>query len=299
MWFRNCHIYQLPQEFSETADSLMEKLEPKRFMSVGRQDSEAVGWVSPLNRHLQPLVHSANGCHLLCLRKEQKVIPASMLKESLEERVKAIESAEGRKVYGKEKTALKDDILSLLKPKALTKSSHLLGYLDPRHQLLVVNVGSNAQADTFVQLLIDSLGSLGAVKLMGEENPAAIMNQWLLSSLPSDWSLNGQFELKDPKDERAAKFKDSMTDIIQDLLEDGYWVKKLGIRYKDQFSAIIQDDLQVKSIKYSDELVTENDDTNSDEEYARFDADFVLMSQTLAEFIADLKQQFKVMAEES
>lgn len=174
-----------------------------------------------------------------------------------------------------------------------------MGYLDPRHQLLVVNVGSNAQADTFVQLLIDSLGSLGAVKLMGEENPAAIMNQWLLSSLPSDWSLNGQFELKDPKDERAAKFKDSMTDIIQDLLEDGYWVKKLGIRYKDQFSAIIQDDLQVKSIKYSDELVTENDDTNSDEEYARFDADFVLMSQTLAEFIADLKQQFKVMAEES
>ncbi|NVJ65693.1 MAG: recombination-associated protein RdgC [Gammaproteobacteria bacterium] len=300
MWFRNCHIYQLNQDFSETVESLAEKLEAKRFNAVGRQESEAVGWISPLNRHLESLVHSANGCHLLCLRKEQKVIPASMVKETLEERVKTIEDNEGRKVYGKEKTALKDDILSLLKPKAFTKSSHVFGYLDPRHQLLVVNAGSNAMADSFIQLLIDSLGSLGAVRLMGEENPSQIMNQWLLSELPSNWSLTGQYELKDPTDERVAKFKDNeaTNGLIGDLIEDGYWLQKLGIRYGDYFNAMIQHDLQIKSIKYSDELVAENDDIDSSEQYARFDADFVLMTQTLAEFIADFKQQFKVKAED-
>lgn len=296
MWFKNCHIYLLGEEQALTSSELGSKLENHRFSEVGRQESERVGWISPLNRNLEELVHTANGCHLLCLRREQKVIPASMLKERLEDRVHAIESTEGRKVYGKEKSALKDDILSLLKPNALTKSGHIFGYFDFRNNLLVVNAGSNAMADTFVQLLIDSLGSLGAVKLMGEENPSTIMNQWILSSLPAGWSLTGQYELKDPKDERVAKFKDNEANnaLITDLIEDGYWVQKLGIRFHDYFSAIIQDSLQIKSIKYSDELVAENDDVDASEKYARFDADFVLMTQTLAEFIADFKKQFKV-----
>lgn len=296
MWFKNCHIYLLNDETSEISDSLAEKLESHRFSEVGRQESERVGWISPLNRTLEQLVHTANGCHLLCLRKEQKVIPASMIKERLEDRISAIEGTEGRKVYGKEKTALKDDILSLLKPKALTKSSHTFGYFDFKNNLLVVNAGSNAVADTFVQLLIDSLGSLGAVKIIGEENPSAIMNQWLLNGLPTGWELTGQYELKDPQDERVAKFKDNEANnsLITDLIEDGYWVQKLGIRYQDYFSAMIQHDLQIKSIKYFDELVAENDDVDTSEQYARFDADFVLMTQTLAEFIGDFKTQFKI-----
>ncbi len=299
MWFKNCHIYLLSEDTQETSDSLTEKLESHRFSEVGRQESERVGWVSPLNRNLEPLVHTANGCHLLCLRKEQKVIPASMLKERIEDRVKAIEDVEGRKVYGKEKSALKDDILSLLKPNALTKSSHTFGYFDFRNNLLVVNAGSNAVADTFVQLLIDSLGSLGAAKIIGEENPSMIMNQWLLGGLPANWSLTGQYELKDPKDERIAKFKDNEANnsVVTDLIEDGYWLQKLGIQYQDALTAVIQHDLQIKSIKYSDELVAENDNIDKSEDYARFDADFVLMSQTLAEFIAELKSIFKINSE--
>ncbi|NVK22772.1 MAG: recombination-associated protein RdgC [Kangiellaceae bacterium] len=296
MWFKNCHIYHLTSPFEHKPEALAELLETKRFNGVGRQDNEAIGWISPLNRHLEHLVHAANGCILLCLRKEQKVIPASMVKESLEERVAAIQDAEGRKVYGKEKTALKDDILSVLKPKALTKSSHVYGYIDPRNNLMVVNAGSHAVADAFIQLLLDSIGSLGAVKLMGEENPSVIMNRWLLEGLPQDWELTGQYELKDPQDERIAKFKDneSGNQLIGELLEDGYWVQKLGVRYKDQFNAMLQHDLQIKSIKYDDELLKENDDIDDMDQYARLDADLVLMTQTLAEFVAQLMKHFKV-----
>lgn len=298
MWFKNCHIYHLSEKFEHSAEELAELLETKRFVNVGRQESEALGWISPLNRSLEHLVHSANGCILLCMRKEQKVIPASMVKETLEERVAEIEGHEGRKVYGKEKTALKDDILSLLKPKALTKSSHVFGYIDPRNDLLVVNAGSHSVADGFIQLLMDSLGSLSAVKMMGEENPSTIMNRWLIEEMPEDWQLTGQFELKDPQDDRVAKFKEVVQDadnkLIIELLEDGYWIQKLGIRYKEQFSAIIQHDLQVKSIKFDDELLKENDDVDDRDQYARLDADLVLMSQTLAEFIADFIKLFKI-----
>ena len=299
MWFKNCFIYYLSSEFEHSQDSLEESLENQSFKEIGRQETDAYGWVSPLGRGHENLVYSANGAFFLSMRKEQKVIPASMVKEALEERVAQIEEAEGRKVYGKEKATLKDDILSLLKPKALTKSSHIYGYIDTRHELLVVNAGSASAADAFIELLIDSLGSLGAVRLMGEESPGAIMNQWVLGDLPSDLELTGQFDLQDPKDDRVIKIKgESDLELVKELLDDGFWVQKMGIRREEEFSAVLTSDLLLKSLKF-DELLKENDDIDSqatgpDGKLARLDADFVLMTQTMAQFIKELMQHFKV-----
>ncbi|GAA4356902.1 recombination-associated protein RdgC [Kangiella marina] len=295
MWFKNCFIYYLSSEFEHSPESLEELLKNQSFKDIGRQETDAFGWVSPLGRGYEGLVYAANGAFLLSMRKEQKVIPASMVKESLEDRVSQIEDAEGRKVYGKEKANLKDDILSLLKPKALTKSSHTQGYIDTRHELLVVNASSASAADAFVELLIESLGSLGAVRLMGEESPGAIMNQWVLGELPDDLELTGQFDLQDPKDDRVVKIKGEQDlELVKELIEDGFWVQKMGLRRADEFSAVLTSDLLLKSLKFEDELVKENDDIDSQDKLARLDADFVLMTQTMAQFIKELMQHFKV-----
>ena len=295
MWFKNCFIYYLSSDFEHSQESLQELLQNQSFKEIGRQETDAFGWVSPLGRGYESLVYGANGAYLLSMRKEQKVIPASMVKEALEDRVAQIEDAEGRKVYGKEKATLKDDILSLLKPKALTKSSHIYGYIDTRHELLVVNAGSASAADAFIELLLESLGSLGAVRLMGEESPGAIMNQWVLGDLPDGIEMTGQFDLQDPKDDRVVKIKGEQDlGLVKELLDDGYWVQKLGIRRADEFSAVLTSDLLLKSIKFDDELLKENDDIDSQERLARFDADFVLMTQTMAQFIKALIQHFKV-----
>lgn len=300
MWFKNCFIYHLNAKFEHSQEALEELLQNQSFTKIGRQETDALGWVSPQGRGYEQLAYYSNGSFLLSMRKEQKVIPASMVKEALEERVIAIEDAESRKVYGKEKVALKDDILSLLKPQALTKSNHTYGYIDTRHQLLVVNAGSGSAADAFVELLIETIGTLGAVRLMGEESPGAIMNQWLKEELPSGWELTGQYELQDPKDDRVVKIKGEQDlQLVNELLEDGFWSQKLGFRYQEQFNGVLSHDLQVKSIKFDDELLKENDDidtqaTGSQEKMARFDADFVLMTQTMAQFAKELMQLFKV-----
>lgn len=295
MWFKNCFVYYLSSEFEHTQESLEELLNNHSFKKIGRQETDAFGWVSPLARGHEQLAYYANGSFLLSMRKEQKVIPASMVKEALEERVIAIEEAEGRKVYGKEKATLKDDILSLLKPQALTKSNHTYGYIDTYHQLLVVNAGSGSAADAFVELLIETLGSLSAVRVMGEESPGAIMNQWLKDELPQDWELTGQYDLQDPKDDRVVKIKgEQELELVNELLDDGFWVQKLGFRYHDQFKAVLTSDLQLKSIKFDDELLKENDEIDAQDKLARLDADFVLMTQTMAQFIKELMQHFKV-----
>jgi len=296
MWFRNLHLYRLTNTFELSPEELAEKLVEKRFVPCGRQAEESVGWVSPIHRSKDYLVHAASGCILFCMRREQKVIPSSAVKEALEERVFAIQEEMGRKVYSKEKQSLKEDILSQMLPNAFARSTHVFAYIDTKRGYLVLNAGSDSVADVIFELLVETIGSFGAVKLVSEENPALIMNDWLENGMPEGWELSGDYELKDPQDERVAKFKDNESEniVLGDLLEDGYWVNKLGIRYKGQLRAMMLPDLQVKSIKFMDELLAENDDVEGEDELAKFDADFALMTRSLGDLINEIMSLFKV-----
>jgi recombination associated protein RdgC len=296
MWFKNCHIYRLTTPFSFSAETFADKLAEKRFAPCSRQAEESVGWVSPIHRNKDYLVHAANGCILFCLRREQKVIPASAIKEALEERVEAIQEEMGRKVYSKEKQSLKEDILSQMLPHAFARSTHVMAYFDTKNQFLVINAGSDVVADLVFSQLVETIGSFGAVKLVAKENPALILNSWLENGLPQDFELSGDYELKDPQDERVAKFKDNESEnpVLADLLEDGYWVNKLGVRYKGAFRAMLLPELTVKSIKFTDELLAENDDVEAEDKLVKFDADYVLMTTTLAQFINALIKLFDV-----
>ena len=300
MWFRNLQLYRFVDSFNLSEQEFAEKLAEQRFQPCGRQSKETVGWISPLHRHQEELVYHANGCFLFCMRKEQKVIPPTMINEALEERVSEIEIEQGRKVFRKEKQQFKEDIMAVLLPKAFTRATHTHAYIDTRNGFMVVNAGSIALADTFISLLVDSLGVLGAVKIDAEQNPAATMNQWLLEGLPEPWSLSGEYELKDPQDERVARFKDNELEgqggqVIQDLINDGYWVSKLGIYFKDLLKCTVTDDLQIKSVKFGDELLNQNDELDIEDHMAKFDADFVLMTQTVAEFYDDFAKSFTLV----
>jgi len=299
MWFKNLHIYQIPSSFSLSAEELAEKLEAKRFKSCGRMIDKTLGYVSPIHRNKDYLVHAASGCILFCMRKEQKVIPASAIKEALEEKVTTLQDELGRKIYRKEKQTIKDDLVASMLPNAFARSSHIRAYFDTRKHLLVIDASSAAQVDEFYELLLETIGSFGALQLVGGENPSNIMNGWLNDKLPQDWSLSGEYLFKDLNDERVARFKDydAGNPFVTDLLEDGYSTQRLGIQYKGLLSAIIQDDLQIKSLKFSEELLKDNDELKAEDELLKFDADFALMTSALAEFIEDLSKIFMVNIE--
>ncbi len=295
MWFKNLHVYRFPEHFSLTADELEEKLSEKRFQSCARQADKTLGWVSPIHRHKQYLVHAAGGCVLFCMRKEQKMIPASTVKEALEEKVLELEQELGRKVYRKEKQTIKEDLVSAMLPNAFARSTHISAYFDNLRKLLVINASSPAQVDEFYQLLTETIGSFGAMQLMPEENPADIMSRWLNTEMPQGWTLSGDYQLKDHQEEKTASFKDydASNPYVASLLEDGYSIKRLGIVFKERLTASIQDNLQVKGIKFSEELLKDNDELKGEDELVKFDADFALMTAALAELITAMIEQFK------
>ncbi len=299
MWFKNLHLYQLSTPFELSPEQLAEKLEEKRFLPCAKMAEESVGWVSPIHRSKEYLVHAAGGCILICMRREQKVIPPSAVKEELEEQVFAIQEEFGRKVFSKEKQSLKEDIVAKMLPRAFTRATHVFAYIDTKNNYLVLNAGSDKVADLIYELLVETIGSFGAIKLVGKDNPALILNSWLEHGLPEGWEFTGDYELKDLQDDRVAKFKDNETEnaVIGDLLDDGYQVQKIGIRYKGQLKAVVQQDLVVKSIKFMDELLAENEDLDGEDDLVKFDADFALMTRSLAKFIGELIKIF--MSEKS
>ncbi len=294
MWFKNSHIYQLPKNFKLSADEIAERLSNKRFITCGRTNDKTIGWVSPIHRNHEYLVHAAGGCILFCMRKEQKVIPASAVKEAVEEKITLLQDELGRKIYSKEKKSIKDDIVSMMLPNAFARSTHVRAYFDTMRKLLVIDSSSAAQVDEFYELLIESIGSFGALPLTAAENPSLILNQWILKSPPKEWMLNGEYLLKDPKDDRVARFKDHdvSNPFVADLLADGYSTSRLGIQFKEQLSAIIQESLQISSLKFEQKLLNENDELKGEDALLKFDADFALMTGCLGEFIEELQNIF-------
>jgi len=105
MWFRNARIFRFTKPFEMTAEALEEQLQADAFKPCGPQETARQGWVPPMGKHSDMLVHSAGGCYLIALRKEEKLLPSSVVKELVDEKAEAIEIEQGRKVARKKKTS--------------------------------------------------------------------------------------------------------------------------------------------------------------------------------------------------
>ena len=87
MWFKNLQLYRFTRPFEHDADSLEKMLQSHLFSPCGSQEMSKFGWISPLGKHAEVLVHEAQGQMLLCAKKEEKVLPAAVIKDMLQEKI--------------------------------------------------------------------------------------------------------------------------------------------------------------------------------------------------------------------
>lgn len=71
-------------------------------------------------------------------------------------------------------------------------------------------------------------------------------------------------------------------------LDSGKEVTRLAINWNDTIDCIVQDDLAIKRLKFSDEIVEQATQDGAEDPAARFDADFNLMTGELSRFIPRL-----------
>lgn len=293
MWFRNARVFRFTKPFEITAEALEEKLQEDAFKPCGPQETSRQGWVSPMGKHSDLLVHSAGGYHLIALRKEEKLLPASVIKELVDEKAEMIEAEQHRKVRRKEKDELKEEVTLEMLPRAFSKNRRCYAYLAPADGVLIVDAGSSKQAEDLASTLRKSLGSLPVRPPAVEQAPAFTFTGWLNESidLPASIELGTECELKDTSEDGGVvrcKGLDLQGDEIRSHLDAGMQVTKLSVTWDDNLSFVLDEELGIRRLKFGDTLQEKLDDVDADDAAARFDAAFSLMTLELAKLIPGL-----------
>jgi len=297
MWFKNLALYRFTEPFTLTADELEEKLADKHFRPCGSHDEFSLGWTSPVGNTSEQLIHASNGFFMLCLKKEEKVVPAGVINEMLQDKIAEVEEQEARKLSKKERTALKDELIFELLPRAFSFSKKTYAYIDPKGGWIIADAASAKKAEDLLSYLRKGLGSLPVVPVNTTDKPIATMTQWLVdnSSVPKDLVIEDECELRSPEDEgsiiRCKKHNLALPEIINHL-DTGKQVIKLAVNWTDRISFIIDENLAIKRLKFLDLIQDQVADTEAEDESARFDVDFSIMSLELSNFLPRLIEIF-------
>ena len=139
MWFKQIQAFQLTDTIKFNAADLENKLEQFSFTPCSPNLPSSIGWTSPTDEAHASLVYAANKKMLICLQIEEKLLPASVIREELKEKIKEIEATREHPVSGQEKRSLKGDIYYSLMPKAFGKIKKLYAYIDTEKNLLMLN----------------------------------------------------------------------------------------------------------------------------------------------------------------
>lgn len=296
MWFKNLALFRLTEVFALTPDELQEKLEQMAFRPCNSHEEFTFGWTPPMGKSSELLVHSANGFLMLCSKKEERVLPSSVVSEMLQNKIVELEEQQGRKLSKKERTALKDELIFELLPRAFTFSTKTYAYIDPKGGWLIVDSASTKKAEDLLSSLRKCLGSLPAVPLNTIYKPIEVMTQWLATKdWPSDINLEDECELKAPEDEGGivrCKHHDLEADEVTNHLDAGKQITKLSLSWNDRISFVLDENLAVKRLKFLDLIQDQVADIEVNSEAEAFDADFSIMSLELANFLPRLVAVF-------
>ena len=290
-WFKNIMAYRLTStvDFSE----IEEALQQYKFTPCEKSDYSHFGWIEPLHNS-GLLAHQASGHILLVSCKEEKNLPAYVIKRETEKRIMELEEKEDRKLRKIEKLAIKDGVVSKLLSQAFSKFTHTAIWIDTRKNLIFVDSSSAKRAEDALALLRTSLGSLPVVPLAFNSDISTVMTDWLSNNNAPEWAtLLEDCKLKDftADNEITIKRQDLDNEEILNLIECGNSVISLAIQRENHLSFVLNQDGTLGKIKFEDYITERNDDILKEDYQQRFDADFILM-------VEELSQLFELLAEE-
>ncbi|WP_280548336.1 MULTISPECIES: recombination-associated protein RdgC [unclassified Halomonas] len=293
MWFKHLHLYRLHDAPELDAASLETALDEQAFRPLGGSEARRLGWSAPAGRAGTQLLHELQGQRLMTALRQERILPASVVREEVEERSEAIEANEGRKLRRQEKLAIKEEVYEELLPRAFVRSQKVDLWWDSRRQLIAVNASSRKRAEELLDLLRETLGSLKVTPLASQTLPMRAMTSWLgdPGARPADLVLGDQVELKAKGDDGVLRARqvDLDSDEIQQLLESGRQASKLALSIEGRLSFVLHDDLAIKSLRFDDALIDEASQADDgDDALVRLETDFILMTQALAENIERL-----------
>jgi recombination associated protein RdgC len=292
MWFKQLQLFKLPKQ-TFSVETITEKLEQLAFTPCLPSFPYSTGWVSPVDEDDAPLVRAVNGYIMVCIQIEEKILPNIVISQELKEKIKQIESGQDRKVRQKEKLSLKDEITFTLLPRAFTKLSRLYAFIDTKNNWLVLGSTSASKNEQFLTLFKRSICE--EVQTLDIIKPTAIFTHWLKTQdYPSLFAIENACVLQDPNQQKRVircQHQDLFAQSIQALIKDGCEAKQIALSWHDRVKFVLAEDFSLRSIQYEEDILSQAKDIGETKQQ-RFDADFLIMTETLTSLLKDLLPLF-------
>jgi recombination associated protein RdgC len=288
MWFNNALIYQytLDDDCDLNASLAEEILKPcpphARFI---------YGWLPAIAGEM---VHEVAGASLICMGKEERILPRGVINKMLEEKIQILENQQGRSVKRAEKSQIAEDLEFELLPKSFCVQKRLPAILDTVNKRLIVNASSNTQASQLTALLRKSVAGINIEPMTHTENLAIRFAEWIHSpeTLPEDFQLASDcllFSLDDEKKRVHCKGYELPAEEILTLLSQGMATAEISLIWKERIQFTLTHDFTFKKLKSLDYLIDDMGEIKQlDEEYQRQDASLTLLAGEIRELTNDL-----------
>lgn len=290
MWFKQLSIYPLNKENLPDLDTLADKLNDAAFKPCMGLDWDSIGFASPVSFSPE-MVFPAQNTWRIALKKEEKVLPAAVVRDILDEKINEIREIEGRNVGRKEKMELKKTITDDLLPRAFTKSGKTEAIIDTQHGLLLINQANSNRAEMLLTKLRDTLGGLEAKLPRTQQSPGSLMTEWLLNGAAAGhFELDSDCELKGLGDAAPVvriSHQDLTAEEVINLVKNGKIVTQLGLCWQDRVRFVLTQDFTLKRIQFLDVIQEEAAGQGDDMQSITF-ASQILMAEALGELLSEL-----------
>jgi recombination associated protein RdgC len=291
MWFKNLVVYRLPADFSLSAPELEEQLSRRVLRPCGPFDMFSRGWVAPSTTGR--LIHTVNMQHLIALGVNQKLLPASIIRQVAAERAEALAAEQGFPVGRRQMRDLKLRVTEELRSRALTRRRVTRAWIDPKNGWFIVDAAGASRAEEVVETLRDTLGNFAVTMLETERSPQMSMASWLkVGDAPRRFTIDQDLELQSAADKGKATIRYARHPLagkeIQSHLANAMFPTRLGLTWNDRIAFVLTEKLQVKRLDFLEMSKDPGDDGEEIDAAEQFDIDFAVMAGELANLLNDL-----------
>jgi recombination associated protein RdgC len=289
MRFKNLLVFRLDAKWNVEARVLEKILAGRALQPCNSFEMESHGWMP--RQPGDPFLYTLDRHWLLTLGVEQKILPASVVRQVAMERAAGLAVKQGHTIGRKQMREIRERVLDELLPRALTRRLATAAWIDAANRWFVVDTVAETRAARLLETLRKSGYDFPAERLDTQLSPAAAMTGWLANGeISPDFTIDQDLELRagDANKATVRYVRHGLSGKdIQAHIASGKTATRLGLTWKDRISFVLTENLQIKRVAFLNVLKPEAG-PDADDKDAQFGLDFALMTGELSLLLADL-----------
>lgn len=256
------------------------------FTPCAATDRASGGFVAPTDDG--ELVRQIGDFQLACYQTEQRLLPASVVREAAAERAAELEREQGYRPGRKQMRDIAEQIETQLLPRAFVQKKRT--WLALGKGLLLIDSSSGARADEVIEGLKRALGELPFALNSTRLAPGAGMTRWLADGdAPAPFTLDRAGRIEQATEERGRvsfKHVNLDDDKVRDYLAAGYVATQVALTWRERLSFVLNDDgalTQIAMLDIIKEQAERDGEAAGDGALGFFDAGWLIaLSETAA-----------------